>query len=148
MIEKMSTFITGKMLLSGVICEDDKEIYVYGIDIMLSTLITCVLVFLLGLLTFGIHLSLFYLLTTAPLRRFGGGWHANTHYMCALVQCLVFLLVSIIAIAIVEHVSIWMLIIVQAVCYFVICVKAPAEHPDNPILVQRMMLFSKCVIRA
>lgn len=74
---------------------DDREIYVYGFDIAIYTLISTLGLFFVGLLLGYpvesiIMISLFYVNQTL-----GGGYHASSHLSCFLVMCgglLVFIL--------------------------------------------------------
>lgn len=50
MIEKLAEIITGYFVHQGVVTEEDKDIYVYGMDILLGTVTNCVLVTLISIL--------------------------------------------------------------------------------------------------
>lgn len=133
MIEKAAIHITGKLIKKNIVCDGNKDIYVYGLDILLSTVITSITILLLGVLTFGFSKALVYLFVTAPLRRFGGGWHAPSHFTCALMQCIVFVLVASLSKMLSSVLTPVTLVIIFAICVFIILIKAPTEHPDNPL---------------
>lgn len=72
----------------GVIPHASREVYVYGLDVMLYTYLSTTALFLIGLLAKRpletvILISLFYANQTL-----GGGFHAKTHLKCFLTMLL------------------------------------------------------------
>lgn len=79
--------LTEYFIQKGVIPSDERDVYEYGFDITLYTLLST-----LGLLAIGVILR--QLVNTAVLiaifytcQSFGGGYHAPTHLRCFLSMC-------------------------------------------------------------
>lgn len=66
----------------GLISESDKDIYAYGVELLLSTALN--LFFIISFcITFATPLLWVpYLIVFIPLRMAGGGYHAKTHLLC------------------------------------------------------------------
>lgn len=68
--------------------EDEKEVVVYGLEIMLSTLVNVFVMLLIGIISHNLFATVIYLLCFCNIRVVAGGFHANTHLSCLL--CLTF----------------------------------------------------------
>lgn len=65
--------------------KDDKyplDIYVYGIELMISSLIGTILVLTLGILFGHVIESIIFMLSLSLIRVFSGGYHAETYLKC------------------------------------------------------------------
>lgn len=86
MLVRLSNRIADVWVENSVIPNEEKDIYKYGIELLLSILINiCFLIFIsfMG----GKPLAwVFYLLSFIPLRTAGGGYHAPTHVACILLS--------------------------------------------------------------
>lgn len=66
--------------------EDEKIIYQFCLEALLSKLLFIIVILLFGVLTKRIIISLLYISTLAPLRSFGGGAHLSTRLKCNLLS--------------------------------------------------------------
>lgn len=64
---------------------DTIEIYQYGFEIIISTIIGFFITIMIGVLFRMIWLSLLYYIIFVVLRQFTGGYHAKTYFKCNLV---------------------------------------------------------------
>lgn len=68
------------------------DIYRYGIELLVSTLINLALITIIGILINDIACSLVFLLGFIPIRSFCGGYHAKSYLKCNIVFSLSFVI--------------------------------------------------------
>jgi len=73
--------------------EDEKEVVIYGLEIMLSTLVNILVVLLIGIVSNNLLETILYLLCFCSIRVFAGGFHANTQLSCLLGFCFTYLFI-------------------------------------------------------
>jgi len=132
MLDKCGVRLADVLCENHIIKEENKEIIVYGIDALLSTLINVVIVIGLGLLL-GLFLpTVIFLVSFAVLRVFAGGYHAKTRIGCTAY----FLIMYLTGMAL-YHYTPEMLVKPVAICVAVVAcasvfILAPVEHPNRP----------------
>ena len=74
--------ITNRLIESGAISAEDKDIYEYGLkhicDMFLNIMTTLVIGFIFGM----IWQSIIFMVSYIPLRSYAGGYHARTQLRC------------------------------------------------------------------
>lgn len=85
MISEISRKITYSLEKNKVINKEDEEVYIYGIEIFISSIITFAIVLILGGLMKCFFSSLIYFLVFAVIRQICGGYHANTYFKCNMM---------------------------------------------------------------
>jgi accessory gene regulator B len=119
------------LLIRNVVRPEQKDIIFYGLDLLLSNVIS-LLVLLLGGTILGRFMdTAFYLIAYIPLQSFGGGYHANTHLRCFLLTA--FLVGS--SLWLMRAISQYWLFIASLAGSIVIFIIAPVEHPNAPFSV-------------
>lgn len=84
--ENISSIISEKLSLNN----DEKEVIEYGTFILIQTIISILMIALLGAI-FGVLLeSMFISFTAATLRKFSGGAHAKSPINCSLIGMFIF----------------------------------------------------------
>lgn len=95
MIVKLSQMIT-KFLDRNISIESDMiDIYQYGIEITLSSMLNIILVLLAAALTGNIFTGIVFLAVFISLRTFTGGYHATTYMRCNTVMIITFIIVKV-----------------------------------------------------
>ena len=79
--EKIAEFIIGENEEQ----KDNREVLIYGIEILISDVVNLFVVLLTGLLFGHILCSLVFFISFAVLREKTGGYHADTHLKCNMV---------------------------------------------------------------
>ncbi len=133
MISKLSSYLTEKLFSNGTICEEDKELYIYGLFMLFSHLMFFIIACLFGLLLGCIFESIVYYIAFQFIRRYAGGYHATTETRCEIFSTL-----SILACIVVIRLSktydiqtaILIISAVSAVCIFAFC---PLDTPEKPL---------------
>lgn len=143
MLSKLSEKLAGKMLSNGSISEDEQELYVYGLFMLLSSLMYLILACFLGAVLGCFVESLVFFVAFQFLRRYAGGYHAATEARCEILSAL-----SISACLI----GIWLskaydfqtallfLSLACAVCIFIFC---PLDTPEKPLSEKERRYFRK-----
>ena len=74
--------IVNNLVHSGVIKEEDAEIYIYGINQILTSVLSVSSALIIGLI-FGVFPEIaVFMAAYIPLRSFAGGYHAKTPLSC------------------------------------------------------------------
>lgn len=134
-MKKLSEMLANKLVQNGANAEME-DVYAYGIECTLSTLLIVILQIAAGLLLGKPLQMLVFILAWLPLRMIVGGAHANTHFACTLVSVGLGIL-SILLSECIIITQILLLIILLLTGYCVLFFMAPVIHKNHPISQQR-----------
>ena len=81
-------------LKEDIINEDDKEIYEYVLELLISTVINLLLVLMLSSFFRDIGQGILYFLVLATLRPYAGGFHASSYTRCGSLYCIIFIIIA------------------------------------------------------
>ncbi|QUI21408.1 cyclic lactone autoinducer peptide [Vallitalea pronyensis] len=134
MIYKLSTKISDKLVKKGIIQEDDIEVYNYGFEIIISSL----LIFL-GMMTLGIVFKciievIIFMAFFCLLRIQAGGYHAKTHLQCFsffALSCFFAIVISRLLLGYDKNYVIMMLVLIES-C-IIIMSYAPVDTENKPL---------------
>lgn len=143
MISKLSNYLTEKLLSNGIIIDEDKELYIYGLFMLLSQLMFFIIACIFGLLLKCLFESIIFYIAFMLIRRYAGGYHASTETRCEILSTL-----SILACIVVIKLSktydfqtvLLLITILSAVCIFVFC---PLDTPEKPLSDKEFNYFRK-----
>ena len=94
MTKRLATNMSQYYMRKGIIADDERDVYSYGFELVLSALTSIVLLLTVAaVLGIVINASAF-LLSFILLRAFGGGYHAKTHRGCIVAFFVVFIIFS------------------------------------------------------
>lgn len=127
MITSLSLKITSFLENNMRIEPDMVDIYRYGIEVTLSSLLNIILVVIAGVLTNDILASITFLCVFILLRSFTGGYHATTYMRCNTIMVLTFLSVKAISIFL-FHQSLCIKLILLFVFLLPVIVLAPVKN--------------------
>jgi len=71
--------------------EDEKEVVIYGLEIMLSTVVNLLCLLFVGILSGNLLESFIFLIFFCLIRGYSGGFHASTHLACFSCSMIIFL---------------------------------------------------------
>jgi len=77
---------------NNVIETDNMDIYVYGLDVLISGVVGALVILFAGILFNRVRLSVIYLATMIPIRMYTGGYHADTHMKCNISFLMVYMI--------------------------------------------------------
>lgn len=133
MLNRISTKLTIKLLRRINQTDYSYDVYVYGIEIILSTLVEIAVILSLATLFSEILEGVLFIGTFFSLRIFSGGYHAETYQKCFLVTTGAFLCVQIITkIACDLHLEIAIQILLLIAGAYIIFY-APVLNKNQPI---------------
>ena len=93
MLNRCACQLTEQLCRRGVVEERKRPVFVYGFELLLSTLCSMLSVLVISLLVGVPYTSLCFYVAFMGLRFFVGGYHAPTYRLCFLTSNSVFLLV-------------------------------------------------------
>ncbi len=85
MIEQASIKLADKLITENIITIEDKEVYSYGFQLLLSMILKGTGLIVLGLVTGHVAETIIFVLTFGLLRIFAGGIHAHSYFKCFAV---------------------------------------------------------------
>ena len=143
MISKLSAHLTEKLLSNGTISDKDKDLYIYGLFMLISHLMFFIIACIFGLILGCIFESIIFYIAFQFIRRYAGGYHASTETRCEILSTL-----SILACIVVIKLSktydfqtvLLLITILSAVCIFVLC---PLDTPEKPLSDKEFKYFRK-----
>lgn len=112
------------MVERGIIGEEDKEIYQFGIKNGFIILLNILTAFFIGLFTTKIVLVAVFTLSFMTLRSFTGGYHSESRIFCYISSSLV-LFIPIYTTAVFEAMSIFVMLIALIAAAFIIVILSP-----------------------
>lgn len=133
MIVNMSKHITQKLIDYDIINFDDFEVYLYGLQLLLTTVFEIVGIFILGFYLGWVKEVAIFLIVFGLLRTQAGGYHANS-----VLSCFVFTsLFTFICIVIVKNVyisnSLVFISLILLISILLVFKYAPKDTPNKPL---------------
>lgn len=85
MLTKLAQRISLFFISKGTIREDERQIYDYCFEIMLSTILNFCSVIVIAIITKTVFFTLCFIVGFMIIRATAGGYHAETHMACLLI---------------------------------------------------------------
>lgn len=85
MLSLMAQRLSFFFVLKGLIREDEKEIYDYCFEILLSTVANSIIIITLSILNHAVIDTCWFMMGFIMIRITAGGFHADTHIRCMLL---------------------------------------------------------------
>lgn len=143
MVTRMSKGVSSFFITQGIIPVEDREIYDYSFEVLISTVLSFLALFVFALLSKTLFYALFFLAGFMPLRLVAGGYHAKSHSRCFLILMGIYALL-LLAIYILTFFSmiivIAMIVIVSVLMVFLF---APSEDKNNPVSTENKNKYKK-----
>lgn len=133
MISKLSQRITSKLISNGNILEEEKDLYAYGLFMLISHLFFFFISITFGIVFSCIFESLVFYLAFQFIRRYAGGYHASTEIRCDIMSTasiLVCIMVIWLAKRYEFEIPLLFTTIISAVIIFIFC---PLDTPEKPL---------------
>ena len=133
-MDSISNKITDYFSRKNYISEDKKDIYNYGFKLIISDLINFSLVLGLGLVINRFIDGIVFLISLCGIRRFSGGFHAKTFWLCRVSMVFTFLSVIIISntLEIIKPPLLY-IIVFDIISLIVISFFSPVKHPNKKL---------------
>jgi len=134
-------FIINRWIESGIIEKSDEDVYLYGLDLLLFSIVNLIAILITATIFGKIPESLLLMIAIIPLQAYGGGYHAKTHLRCFLIMYVGWWVV-IFALAFVTPIIATVLSIMAVVLTFIL---APVSHVNVPMSPGRKSQLRKYV---
>ncbi|MBO5966930.1 MAG: accessory gene regulator B family protein [Clostridia bacterium] len=123
----------GKLLSQKKVIDNKyEEVYVYGLELIISFISSVLLILVVAIITRQILSAIIFISIYVFLRRVTGGYHANTHFKCKVCTLTIYslhlLLTCITTINLFEYLAFGIFGII------IILLFAPIANPNKPIL--------------
>lgn len=131
LLARLAGKIGNNLVHSGVIKEEDAEIYIYGINQILTSVLNVSSALIIGLIFGKFFEAAVFIVAYCSLRSFAGGYHAKTPLRCYVfsVIMLIIVLVGIKYLYLTE----WMYYVVLLAAALVVIVLSPVEDKNKPL---------------
>ena len=97
MLNRVAANISKRLLSNGAIPEEMFDVYVYGFELLISSLFTTTVLLLMGIFSRQVLQTIAFLITFILLRSFTGGYHAKTYLTCSMVTFSLFVIVLVLS---------------------------------------------------
>ena len=86
----MNTYqkITKRLIAAGYIAPSEQDIYIYGLDIIVYTIVSTIILLITGMLLCQLPATVILVAGFYTFQTTGGGYHARTHLHCLLKMLL------------------------------------------------------------
>ncbi len=131
MFTKIAEKFANNLEENQIIKHDDRELYVYGFEQVLSIILNIITTLLIGLIFNTFFQLVVFMAAYIPLRSFAGGYHAKTPLRCYIFSIVMLVFVSwgmknLVFRDVVNYV-------VLAISAFIIFVLSPVEDKNKPL---------------
>ncbi|MCM1271303.1 MAG: accessory gene regulator B family protein [Ruminococcus flavefaciens] len=133
MISKLAKNIAHFFVVQKIVEESREAIYAYGMELLLSDVLNALIVLLISLISHTLPAVIVFTTVFMGLRKFVGGYHANSHLSCIFTLVVVMLIFSY-GICNVSEKYTWVVSIgFVAISIPVVFNLAPIPHPNKPV---------------
>ncbi len=140
-MDKYFTTILDFLEKNNSIKNNKRDIYEYGYELLISTLITIITIIFLGLLSGKLLSTIIFLFYFMPIRTVAGGYHAKTHVKCLILSNIIGIFCVNIFPKITNFIALFFILGISE-CY--IFFNAPCKSKINPLkedLLKRNKLY-------
>ncbi|WP_313342675.1 accessory gene regulator B family protein [Sedimentibacter sp.] len=132
MIKKLSALLSEEISLKLNSSDDDKEIYAYSFEVILSLLINICILTVVAFIIEKIAELIIFTIFFSGLRVYAGGYHAKTHIECFSVTLIIFLISALSNTYLIAYGEI---ILAVGILFSIIMVflLAPTENENKPL---------------
>lgn len=132
MITSLAQYIAGVLLRNDIVESKKLDIYIYGFEIAISSVISILIGLIIGIAFMQIIECVIFLVIFIVLRQYCGGYHASSYFKCNLVFAVNLILAMLIMKAPIDY-PMYIYAIICSLCIAVIALFAPIENLHKPI---------------
>lgn len=133
MIDQIAGHISSFFIKKKIIAEDQKEIYDYSFEILISTLMNLLCLIIISLIFDKVLVTLLFIVGFIPLRSVAGGYHAKTHLRCSLILIATYLMFLKTITLIPSSKVLLSVLCCSLVSTILIFMLAPVQDKNNPL---------------
>lgn len=131
-MKSLASTLTTKMVNYKIIPVNEFDVYLYGLEILLSSSLTSISILIIATLVDSLHNGILYLIFSIPLRSTAGGYHASTYHKCFFISNLIYIFICLINKNTYNYsIYFWITLLYLSTLY--IFYKAPVPNAHHPI---------------
>ena len=138
MLEQVSEKAADWLISKGAAKKEDRDIYVYGLELSFSTLFSVFLILVLAIVFSDILYGILFLLCMFTIRFFCGGYHATTYLNCCLCSNSLFLASLGITLFTPEWLVLPLTLGICVISGLYVFIKTPIENDNNPMTEKKL----------
>lgn len=143
LLENIAEEMTFLLLKNKIIKHEDSDIYIYGFQVMISSLMVTISLLTLGILLNKLLITLVFMFVFVSLRVNTGGYHANRFRECLTFSLIIYLMEILLVKFIPDEYKGIVSIMLLALGTSIIFAKAPIEHKNNPLTLKEKIKYKK-----
>lgn len=141
MLNVISNAVATLFINNGIADEEDRDIYIYSVNVLLYNVATFIFILVLSFLFHNVIETLVFLLTFVSLRRYTGGYHAETRIKCFLASVTVYVLAVIVGTYFTDRGAVWILSLVMIICSCMLILFSPINSDKMQFSENKMNKF-------
>ena len=142
MLNKISNRLAQSLIKSMRDVRYYQEVYVYGFELVISTLVCWTTIMITSLLLSNVVSGVVFIATFSTLRIFAGGYHAESYLKCFIISNL-FYIVLMMVMRILSGMNVWIWLSLFLICCGYILKRAPIINPNQPISVRKIKMCQR-----
>jgi Membrane protein putatively involved in post-translational modification of the autoinducing quorum-sensing peptide len=143
MLNHLSDYIVDFLLRKKVISQENREIYIYGYQIIISSVSGVIIIIIIGTMLKCLFESFIFLGVFILTRQCSGGYHAKTFLKCCLLFVSSYLAILVLEQFMIDKITIYHIICLMLVYIFTILKYAPIENKNKKLLDKNKALNRK-----
>ncbi|NLY68086.1 MAG: accessory gene regulator B family protein [Tissierellia bacterium] len=132
MLHKLAEDISLYLITNKIIDIEERDIYIYGIELLISTLLTSISILILAFFIGELVSAVIFLLIHFLLKSYTGGYHANYYYQCYIYSILNFIILIIAKTRILLAYKPVVALALLVISIMIIFKYAPVTNKNNP----------------
>lgn len=131
MLNRISDKLTESWCQKNIIPYEMKEIYRYGLEVLISNVLSSLTMLIVGILFFDIFSTVVFLLIFILLRSYCGGYHADTYLKCFITTNITYLFTM--SCACFLSVNLFTVVLTMLIGVPLLYLRAPVENINKPL---------------
>jgi accessory gene regulator B len=144
MIQLISNRITDKLIENRTIVNEDRELYVYGLQQGFIMLINIMTTIIIGVIFGMFWQSIVFLIAYIPIRSYAGGYHARTQLRCYFISTII-IIMALLGMRMVMWTNFYCLL-TAFLSSIIIIILAPVEDTNKPLSQKEKQVYRKKTI--
>lgn len=133
MLTHLARRISSFFISNRTMREDERQIYDYCFEIMLSTILNFCSVMVIAIITKTVFLTLCFIVGFMIIRATAGGYHAETHMACFMILIVSYVIYLVILLNLSNNIISVLTIIICVISTLLIIFLAPVEDHNKPL---------------
>ena len=143
MISKLAKNIAHFFVVKNITEESKEVIYAYGMELLISDVLNTLIVLMIALISHTLPAVIIFIAVFMVLRRFVGGYHANSHLSCMLTLVMVMLVFSYgICNISGQTAQVFSISFITMALPIIFCI-TPVPHPNKPMSAEKSIRLRK-----